>query len=604
MPPIHILSDHVVNRIAAGEVIERPASVLRELIENAIDAHAKHISIEILQGGSDMVRVVDDGDGMEGEDLEKSVLRHATSKLPPAADAADLHRIDTLGFRGEALPSIGAVGKLAITSRTEGAAHALRIEVLYGKIGKVSPSSGAKGTQIELRDLFHRTPARLKFLKSPRVEAAQSSDIVKRLAMAHPEIAFTFKSGQARIFSLEAETGFIGAAESEEEARASRIKKIMGRDFAENTIPAHGQEEGMTLHALAGVPTYHRVGVGGQFLFVNGRAVRDRLVAQTARAAYADLTPKGRSPILALFLEIDPQEVDVNVHPAKAEIRFRDAQRVRNLIFRTFRQALEEAGHRVSDMPAHKALQAMRPASAPSSYQNPLREGGVLPHLNASLNAPSARVEEGASEPYQDRHGGAPNPSDYPMGVAKGQLHKTYIIAETGDGILLIDQHAAHERIVHEEMKKTLEGKNIKSQTLLVPELVELSLEEAEMIARHADPFSELGFVMERYGKSAILIRAVPQIAIGSDMQALVRDLAEELCQEGEARALHERLDQISGTMACHGSIRAGRSLSGEEMNALLRKMETTPHAGQCNHGRPTYIALKRSDIEKLFERR
>ena len=615
MGAIAILPENVVNRIAAGEVVERPASVARELMENAIDAKAQNIAIEILEGGCDLIRVRDDGEGMSADNLARALLRHATSKLPESADASDLRSIATLGFRGEALPAIGAVGKLAITSRAKDAPHASQIEARYGHRGKPAPAPGACGTVVELRDLFHRTPARLKFLKSVRAEAAALSDVVRRLAMAHPEIGVSLRSGKAQSLNLAPEKG------DRQEMRMARLSKIMGREFQDNSVPVLGEAEHMRLSGFAGLPTYNKMGVAWQFLFVNGRPVRDRVMAGSLRAAYADLTPRGRNPVLALFLDIAPSEVDVNVHPAKAEVRFRDAQSVRGLIIRSLKQALEAAGHRASDRAAYQAVAAMRPTAAaapavPNHHARPsFYSRGVSPPSPpspaqasaAGLVQPSARVFDAEPPPPStppSPRDPAQTPTDYPMGVAKAQLHKTYIVSETKEGFILVDQHAAHERIVHEEMKRALAKNGVERQALLVPEIVELSESEAELLAETAEGFAELGFLLERYGKSAVMLREVPLLCVGSDMRALIRDLAEEIAEAGASSVLKDKLDEISGTIACHSSIRAGRSLTAEEMNAILRKMETTPHAGQCNHGRPTYVALKRGDMEKLFERR
>ncbi len=606
MSRIRRLSEGTINRIAAGEVVERPASAVKELVENALDAGARHIDILIEGGGRDLIRIVDDGIGMDAEEMALAIERHATSKLRlDDGGREDLHDIATLGFRGEALPSIGAVARLSIVSRPRDGASADRILVEGGRAGAVEPSAGRSGTQIEVRDLFFATPARLKFMKSERAETQAVADVVKRLAMAHPETGFTLTGGGRNMLRLEPELPGEGG-------RLARLGAVMGRDFEQNALAIDAMREGVALRGFAGLPTYNRGTTQMQYLFVNGRPVRDKLIVGAVRGAYADFLARDRHPAVALFVEIDPRDVDVNVHPAKAEVRFRDAGLVRGLIVGALKRALAEAGHRASTTVAGAALGALRPEMQSPSYapphvsaphwQPPVRPGfaensNAWQGAFADLGGHAARVEDAPLQAPQ----AVP---EMPLGVARGQLHETYVIAQTTDGIVIVDQHAAHERLVYERMKKAMAEKGVARQILLIPEVVELDEAEAERVAARADDLAELGFVLEPFGPGAVVVREVPAIFGKLDVQGLVRDLADDLAELDEALSLKERLEEVCGTIACHGSVRAGRRLTAEEMNALLREMEATPHSGQCNHGRPTYVELKLSDIERLFGRR
>ncbi len=612
MGVVRRLSEGTINRIAAGEVVERPASAVKELVENALDAGARHIDIVIAGGGRDLIRITDDGSGMSADDLALAIERHATSKLKAdETGREDLHDIATLGFRGEALPSIGAVARLSILSRTPGSDTAHRVTVEGGQVSPVEPAAGTVGTRIEVRDLFFATPARLKFLKGERAETLAVADIVKRLAMAHPEVAFSLTNETRNMLRLEAEMpGEVG--------QLGRLGAIMGRDFAENAIGIDAARENIVLKGFAGLPTYNRGTAQMQFLFVNGRPVRDKLVIGAVRGAYADYLARDRHPAVALFVELDPRDVDVNVHPAKSEVRFRDAGLVRGLIVGALRHALHEAGHRASTTVADAALGALRPVTQPSfatggfarSYAPSAPQGGFAEPAPAwqgafaDLGAHAARiVAEAEAADVVPLSADAPSPV-LPLGVARGQLHETYIIAQTVDGIVIVDQHAAHERLVYERMKKAMAERGVSRQILLIPEVVELDEADAERLAARAGELAELGFVLEGFGAGAVVIREVPAIFGKLDVGALVRDLADDLSEMEEALSLKEKLEDVCGTIACHGSVRAGRRLTAEEMNALLREMEVTPHSGQCNHGRPTYVELKLADIEKLFGRR
>ncbi len=609
------LPESVVNRIAAGEVIERPASVVRELVENAIDAQARAIRIRIEEGGRDLIEVVDDGHGMSGEDLALATERHATSKLSPHSAGDVLRGVSTLGFRGEALPSIGSVSRLAIRSRRAEDSHALQIEMHFGrKPPPPRPAAGAQGTQVLVRDLFHALPGRLKFLKTARSEAAAVIDVVKRRALAVPGCAVTLTSGKAAVLRLRAEGGADGAA------RSARIRAVMGGEFFDNALPIEIAHRGMSLSGYAGLPTYHRATLQWQFLFVNGRPVQDRLLGGALRAAYGDLMVKGRFPAAALFLTLPPGAVDINVHPAKAELRFRDAQAVRALVIGALKQAFAQAGHRASAVLSGQALAAMRPGSAapggPESFAGGPAPAGLAPRpLPAGgtgelpgLGGHGGRVEPAAGGNAQmsgpGEGPGTEGGPELPLGVARGQLHETYIISQTADGIVIVDQHAAHERIVHEKMRAQAQAGGIARQSLLIPEVVELTAPEADLLMARAGEWAQLGFVLDRYGPDAVIVREVPAICRNMDIGGLVRDLADGLSDGGRGGALAERLNEISGTIACHSSVRGGRRLTGAEMDALLREMERTPHAGQCNHGRPTYVELKLADIERLFGRR
>ena len=596
---IRRLSEGTINRIAAGEVVERPAAAVKELVENAMDAGATRIGISVTGGGADLLVVEDDGSGMTAADLKLAIERHATSKLPVANGEDDLSHIVTMGFRGEALPSIGAVARLTLASRMKDSEPA-EIRVDGGRLEGPRPAaflaSGQHGTRAEVRELFYATPARLKFLKSARSEELAITDMVKRLAMARPDIAFSLVLDGRSTLNLEAEPDLM-------DGRLPRLARIMGRDFGDNAVRVEAAREGVTLSGYAGLPTYNRANAAMQFLFVNGRPVRDKLLVGAVRGAYADFLARDRHPALALFLDCDPSFVDVNVHPAKTEVRFRDAGLVRGLIVGALKHALSEAGHRASTTVAATALDVLESAAAfqrqaPQMYQP---QPALMPGMREAAplmfeHAPSVRLEAMPEV--------AQTAPDYQLGVARAQLHETYIVAQTENGIVIVDQHAAHERLVYERMKKALGNGGIKRQPLLIPEVVDLDPAEVTRVMGRADELAELGLVIEEFGPDAVVVREVPAMLGKLDVKGLVRDLADEIAETGNALSLKERLEEVSGTLACHMSVRAGRRLNAEEMNALLREMEATPHSGQCNHGRPTYVELKLADIEKLFGRR
>ena len=624
--PIRRLPPETVNRIAAGEVVERPASAIKELVDNAIDAGATRIEVEAHGGGLTRILVADDGVGLSAEELPVAIERHATSKLAPDADGLwDLLRIHTMGFRGEALPSIGSVARLSISSRAKGAkdAHAILIE--GGQVGDVTPAAfpGPHGARIEVRDLFYATPARLKFMKSERAEALAITEEIKRQAMAHEAVGFSLDIDGRRVLRLPPE-------HPGPQGRLARLAAVLGRDFQDNAIEIDQTRDGVRLTGFAGLPTYNRGNAAHQYLFVNGRPVRDRLLQGALRAAYADFLARDRHPTAALYVSLDTAEVDVNVHPAKAEVRFRDPALVRGLIVGALRHALAGAGHRASTTVATAALDSIR-AQGGSPFQfraepspagfSAWREGGWAPpqpQVLPGLSDVSARVETGdlgdvLREAYQQGgFGEAPTPPgfagfdpvDFPLGAARAQVHETYIVAQTRDGMVIVDQHAAHERLVYERMKREMETGGVSRQTLLLPEVVDLDPAEAERVIARADELATLGLIVESFGPGAVLVRETPALLGKTDAAGLVRDIADDLAENGQALALKERLEEVCSTMACHGSVRAGRRLNGAEMNALLREMEATPHSGQCNHGRPTYVELKLADIERLFGRR
>lgn len=606
---IRRLPDSLVSRIAAGEVLERPGAAVKELVENAIDARARRIDVTVTGGGRTGIVVVDDGIGMTPEELRLAVERHATSKL--ASD--DLLDIATLGFRGEALPSIGAVGRLSLTSRPRDAESAWTLSVEGGATGPVEPAAHPPGTRIEVRDLFYATPARLKFLKTERTEFGHAVDAVKRLALAHPEIAFSIGDGAREAVRTAAHQKDLFAA------RLDRLGGIVGRDFVENAVPVRAERDGVALSGYAGLPTLNRGNALMNFLFVNGRPVRDKLFGGAVRAAYQDFLARDRHPVVALFLELSARDVDVNVHPTKAEVRFRDSGLVRGLIVSALKHALAEAGHRASTTVGQAALGAAAarfgtprdgPFAAPDAHHHAPRYGtgfeqsaaaafqGPLETGAGAAFAPSA--PPGAAEPAAEEDGRR----DYPLGAARGQVHATYILSQTGDGIVIVDQHAAHERLVYERIKKELSNAGVARQMLLLPEVVELPDDDVALLGSRAGEISELGLSVEPFGSDAVVVRETPAVLGEVDAASLVRDLVDGLRDIDDTLALRERLADVCGTLACHGSVRAGRRLSVEEMNALLREMEATPHSGQCNHGRPTYIELKLSDIERLFGRR
>jgi DNA mismatch repair protein MutL len=586
---IRCLPETTVNRIAAGEVIERPAAVVKELVENALDAGARRVAVAIAGGGRTSIVVEDDGCGMGPEDLALAVLRHATSKLPDD----DLERIATLGFRGEALPSIGAVARLAIASRPRGAAAGWSVAVEGGVAGSLAPVALAPGTRVEVRDLFFATPARLKFLKSERTEIERAREAIERLALAHPEVAFRFAVEGRETLRLEAASGDLF------DARLARVGAILGRGFAENSVAVAFERGGLRLAGHAGLPTLARTIADAQHLVVNGRPVRDRLLLGAVRGAYRDVLPRDRHPVLALFLDLPLAEVDVNVHPTKAEVRFRDPGLVRSAIVVALRAALEGAGHRTSSTIAEAAAQRFAPGpayggGAPARVPRGLAEAAAAYHapLAPGLDRPAARVEPAAEV------------SGHPLGAARAQLHGTYIVAQSADGLVIVDQHAAHERLVYERVKRAVAGGGVARQVLLLPEVVELEPAAVERLVARAGELAGLGLVLEGFGPGAVVVRETPGPLGQADIAGLVRDIADDLAGFDEATSLNDRLMEVCATMACHGSVRAGRTLAAEEMNALLREMEATPNAGVCGHGRPTYVELKLADIERLFGRR
>jgi DNA mismatch repair protein MutL len=585
---IRLLPPVLVNRIAAGEVIERPAAAVKELVENAIDAGSSRIDVTLKEGGQALIAVVDNGGGMMAEELVLSVERHCTSKLPDD----DLLRIAALGFRGEALPSIGAVSRMRIMSRPPNAQSAWAIVVEAGRKSAPVPAAHPPGTRVEVRDLFFATPARLKFLKTPRTERDLAVDSVRRLAMAYPGISFTVIGDEERVLLRLAAAGDLEAAI----ARRVRLAALLGRDFAENSVEIDAVRNGFRLTGLIGLPTLNRAAPRDQYLVVNGRPVRDKLLVGAVRGAYQDVLARDRHPMVALFVDGPPEEIDVNVHPAKAEVRFRDAASVRGLIVVALRNALAAAGHRASSSVAAGAVAAFRPGAASGSAS---RYAFALPPPT-----PSLALAESANNFLRPMEAPAVPAPGAPLGSARAQLHRTYILAETPTGIVLVDQHAAHERLVYERMKEALAAHGVARQALLLPEIVELDETGAARLAARAEELAEFGLVLELFGPGAVVVREVPALLPGLDVGALVRDLADELAEWGDTLALKERIETVCGTLACHTSVRAGRHLSPPEMDALLRQMEATPNSGQCNHGRPTYIALDLADIERLFGRR
>ncbi|ESQ82725.1 DNA mismatch repair protein MutL [Asticcacaulis sp. AC466] len=641
MSQIQRLPQDTINRIAAGEVVERPASAVKELVENAIDAGARQIDIRADLGGLSRILIEDNGSGMGADDLQLAIERHATSKLKPQSDGTwDLLHIKTLGFRGEALPSMGSVARLSITSRPRNG-DALNIRVDGGAISPLKPAAfgGDHGTRIELSDLFYATPARLKFMKSERAENMAIAEEVKRQAMAHEDVGFSLELDGKKILKLYAETtGFDG--------RLRRLAALLGNDFSDNALLIDQQREGVRLTGYAGLPTFSRGNAMHQYLFVNNRPVRDKLLAGALRAAYADFLARDRHPLAALFVEIDPEDLDVNVHPAKTEVRFRDPNLVRGLIIGALKHALASAGHRAATTVAHQTISAFQPQAVqpllgfnrPYNPASASQIAAVRPFLTPfppdSTFAPTARVEAPAA--YQDYSGldyggqgyagvteayaptwtgadgsapstdaaSSPTTESFPLGAARAQIHETYVIAQTADGLVIVDQHAAHERLVYEQMKQAMADGQVQSQSLLIPEIVDLEREEvSRLIARQAD-LQAMGLGLEAFGPTSVLVRDIPTLLGDCDIGGLVRDLVDDLTEHGELLALKERMAEICGDHACRHSVRSGRRLTADEMNALLRQMEATPHSGQCNHGRPTYVELKLKDIEKLFGRR
>lgn len=617
-PIIRQLDEGAINRIAAGEVVERPASAIKELVENSIDAGARRIEIDYAEGGKTLIRVSDDGCGMTADDLPLALTRHATSKI----DGSDLLDIHTFGFRGEALPSLGAVGRLTITSRVKGG-EGVTISVSGGDMSPIKPAALSGGTLVELRDLFYATPARLKFLRTDRAETQAITDVIKRLAMAEPFVGFTLRDvsggGAGRVtFRCDPETGDLF------DALHGRLAKILGKEFAENALAIDAQREGLMLKGYAALPTYSRGSAVAQFMFVNGRPVRDKLLIGALRGAYFDFLSRDRHPAACLFIDCDPHMVDVNVHPAKSEVRFRAPGIVRGLIVSALRHALADAGHRASTTVANATLGAMRPeghdgppriyqmdqASRQSGFSQPnVPSSGVIEQSYdwqaperavdetpgfAEMATPSARVEDAMPLPEAEA---------LPLGAARAQVHENYIIAQTKSGIVIVDQHAAHERLVYEKLKNQMAENGVASQVLLIPEVVDLSAGDSAMLLEMADDLAKLGLVIEPFGGAAIAVRETPAVLGRVDAKAMIGDILDELADLGDSQTVQARIEAVLSRVACHGSIRSGRWMRAEEMNALLREMENTPHSGQCNHGRPTYVELKLSDIERLFGR-
>ncbi len=601
LPVIRQLNEGAINRIAAGEVVERPASAVKELVENAIDAGARRIDISYSDGGKTLIRVTDDGHGIPAEAMPLALSRHATSKI----DGSDLLNIHTFGFRGEALPSLGAVGRLTITSRVAGR-EAAEITVAGGRESPARPAALNAGTVVELRDLFYATPARLKFLRSDRAEAQAIADVVKRLAMAEPFTGFTLRDmsggGEGRVvFRADAESGDLF------DALHGRLARILGAEFADNALRIDAEREGVYLTGYAALPTYSRGSNVTQYLFVNGRPVRDKMLYGALRAAYMDFLSRDRHPAAVLFIDCDPQRVDVNVHPAKSEVRFREPGIARGLIVSGLRHALAEAGHCASTTVAGATLGAMRPEPStdltPRVYQMDRPSAGALraahqaqaPGFAETSGMFSARVEPETSS--------CTTPADSPLGAARAQVHENYIIAQTADGMVIVDQHAAHERLVYEKLKKQMAENGVAAQALLIPEIVEMSQTDADQLLELADDLQRLGLSIEPFGGGAVAVRETPAILGVVDAKAMLQDILDELADMGDSQTVQARIEAILSRVACHGSIRSGRRMQAEEMNALLREMENTPHSGQCNHGRPTYVELKLADIERLFGR-
>jgi DNA mismatch repair protein MutL len=590
-PVIRQLDDAAINRIAAGEVLERPASAVKELVENAIDAGAHRIEVVIADGGKTLIRVIDDGCGIAADDLPLAMSRHATSKI----DGSDLLNIHSFGFRGEALPSLGAVGRLTITSRVPGAGAAM-IAVSGGDMSDVRPAALSQGAVVELRDMFYATPARLKFLRTDRAEAQAIGDVVKRLAMAEPFVTFILRDtsgGSDRTtFRADAETGDLF------DALHGRLRSVIGRDFADNALLIDAERDGFHLTGYAALPTYSRGAAVAQFVFVNGRPVRDKMLLGALRAGYMDVLSRDRHPVAALFIDCDPTMVDVNVHPAKSEVRFRDAGTVRGLIVSGLRHAMAGAGHRASTTVADATLGAMQPQPMePRVYQMDrpsftARSMAFQAQAPGFAEVPSARIEPVVEEA-----------NDLPLGAARAQLHENYIIAQTADGIVIVDGHAAHERLVYEKLKTQMAENGVAAQALLIPEIVELAEGEASQLLDIADDLARFGLGIEAFGGNAVAVRETPAILGEVNATAMLRDILDELSDTGGSDRVQSKIEAILSRVACHGSIRTGRRMRAEEMNALLRDMESTPRSGQCNHGRPTYVELKMTDIERLFGR-
>ncbi|ESY65821.1 DNA mismatch repair endonuclease MutL [Mesorhizobium sp. M0051] len=621
--PIRQLSETMINQIAAGEVIERPASVVKELVENALDAGAGRVEIVTAGGGLNLVRVTDDGSGIPEPELALAIARHCTSKL-----TEDINDIRSLGFRGEALPSIGSVSRLSIRSRTAAGDSAAEIGIEGGRVLPVRPAAANRGTTVEVRDLFFATPARLKFMKGERAESSATSDVVKRIAIAFPAVRFTLAGSDRSTLELP-------ATDDGAEGSLRRIAQVMGADFPDNSIAINAMREGVHLTGHVSIPSFTRANALQQYAYVNGRPVRDKLIAGAIRGAYADVLPRDRHAVTVLFLSLDPAIVDVNVHPAKADVRFRDPGLVRGLIVGAIRQALADSGIRAATTGAAGMMAAFRPgaasyggsanghrsydaayrASGTSSFdaarspQRPLDMGfegagfehrGLRENDQAAFDAgplASADARAGQGEAAETLLGAV-------LGAARAQVHENYIVAQTRDSLVIVDQHAAHERLVYEALKNALHSRPVPSQMLLLPEIIDLPEEDAERLAMHSETLARFGLGIERFGPGAVAVRETPSMLGETNVQQLVRDLADEIADNDTVETLKERLDKIAATMACHGSVRSGRLLKAEEMNALLRQMEATPGSGTCNHGRPTYIELKLADIERLFGRR
>ncbi|MEZ5810057.1 MAG: DNA mismatch repair endonuclease MutL [Rhizobiaceae bacterium] len=592
---IRKLSDTMINQIAAGEVVERPASVVKELLENALDAGATRIEIATAGGGLNLIRVTDNGCGMAADDLALAVSRHCTSKLED-----DINNIRSLGFRGEALPSIGSVARLSIRSRPADADTGAEIEVEGGRVIGPRPAAANIGTLVEVRDLFFATPARLKFMKTERAESAAITDVVRRIAVAFPHVRFLLSGSDRQTLEIAA-TGEGGAA------RLERVAQVMGADFTDNAMAIEAEREGVRLSGHVSIPAFNRGNAQQQHIHVNGRPVRDKMLSGAIRGAYADLLPRDRHALVALALELDPALVDVNVHPAKADVRFRDPGLVRGLIVGAIRRALADSGVRSSTAGAAAMAGAFRPGGGglrpqPSAYRpaaSPFRpldgfgETGQAAFDAGPLASADARDADADSETFGGER----------LGAARAQVHENYIVSQTADSLIIVDQHAAHERLVYEALKRALDERPLAAQMLLLPEIVDMAEDDADRLAAAADTLKRFGLGIERFGPGAICVRETPAMLGETDAAALVRDLSDELA-EGEADGLRRRLHRIAATMACHGSVRSGRRLKPDEMNALLRQMEATPGSDTCNHGRPTWIELKLADIERLFHRR
>ncbi|MER8526328.1 DNA mismatch repair endonuclease MutL [Mesorhizobium sp. M1272] len=615
--PIRQLSETMINQIAAGEVIERPASVVKELVENALDAGAARVEIVTAGGGLNLIRVSDDGLGIPENELALAIARHCTSKL-----ADDIHDIRSLGFRGEALPSIGSVARLSIRSRTASSENAAEIGIDGGRVSAVRPAAANRGTTVEVRDLFFATPARLKFMKGERAESSAIGDVVKRIAIAFPAVRFTLAGPDRSTLELP-------ATDDSPEGRLRRVAQVMGADFPDNAIAIDAMRDGVHLAGHVSVPSFTRANALQQYAYVNGRPVRDKLIAGAIRGAFADVLPRDRHAVTVLFLTLDPAIVDVNVHPAKADVRFRDPRLVRGLIVGAIREALANAGIRAATTGAAGMMAAFRPGAASyahggpanghRSYEAAYRASGFAGFDAARSPQRPLDMGDGFGEDEQTAFDAGPLQSadaragqneaaetllGTALGAARAQVHENYIVAQTRDSLVIVDQHAAHERLVYEALKNALHSRAVPSQMLLLPEIVDLSEEDAERLARHSKTLARFGLGIERFGPGAVAVRETPSMLGETNVQQLVRDLADEIADNDTVDTLKERLDKIAATMACHGSVRSGRLLKPEEMNALLRQMEATPGSGTCNHGRPTYIELKLADIERLFGRR